>query len=214
MFAVECIVLVLCTASSKPPCAYPASPPRLCLKGRTTLGAIPQQLQSGCRGLRARFGGGFRRFEMRLRLVLGSANAFGVALGPESGEGGEPPTPPPPHPTRFKQFPAPPPCGWEKDEISRRTYFFGPCLVPKHWGPRPPHPPPPPTPPSNEGLQAGGRRAGMPSCDWNSVRPPPAAARGPPPSPSPPSVIFRAWPGFFCATTAWDRCCRPFPRLA
>ena len=55
---------------------------RLCLKGR---GAIPQPLQSGCPGLRARSGGGYRRFEMRLRLVLGNANAFGVALGPESG---------------------------------------------------------------------------------------------------------------------------------
>ena len=45
---------------------------RRCLKGRGTLGAIPQQLQSGCRGPRARFGGGYRRFEMRLRLVLGN----------------------------------------------------------------------------------------------------------------------------------------------
>ena len=61
---------------------------RLCLKERGTLGAIPQQLQSGCRGLRARFGGGYCRFEMRLRLVLGNANAFGVALWPEPGEGG------------------------------------------------------------------------------------------------------------------------------
>ena len=36
---------------------------------------------------------------MRLRLVLGDANAFGVALGPESREGeGEPP------PLPFKRF--------------------------------------------------------------------------------------------------------------
>ena len=57
------------------------------------MGAIPQQRQSGYRGLRKRLGGGYWRLEMRLELALGYGNAFGAGSGPERLEGGG--TPPP-----------------------------------------------------------------------------------------------------------------------
>ena len=54
------------------------------LKGTGALGAIPGPLQGGYRGPQKRLGGGYWRLEMRLRLVLGYGNAFGVESGLES----------------------------------------------------------------------------------------------------------------------------------
>ena len=83
----------MCAEASVRPCEHSA--PGICLKGRGASEAIPQQLQSGYRALLKRFGrGGYWRLEM-LRLVLGYGNACGVALGPESREGGLSPPPPP-----------------------------------------------------------------------------------------------------------------------
>ena len=62
------------------------------------------KFQSGRRAVTGdvkRLGGGYWRLEMRLGLVLGYGNAFGVELGPEGWGGGGYPspveaTPPPP----------------------------------------------------------------------------------------------------------------------
>ena len=72
--------------------------PGLCLKGR---GCDRGKLQSGCRAVTGdvkRSGGGYWRLEMRLGLVLGYGDAFGVESGPECWGGGGYPPP-------FKQFP-------------------------------------------------------------------------------------------------------------
>ena len=69
--------------------------PGLCLKGRGTIGAVPERLQSCHRGCEIGWGGGgFWRLEMRVGLVLEYGNAFGV----ESVQwgGGRGVTPPPP----------------------------------------------------------------------------------------------------------------------
>ena len=68
----------------------------LCLKGRGAIGAAPERLQNGHRGCESGLGGGgFWRLEMRLWLVLGYGNAFGVGSGLEWG-GGKGVTPSPP----------------------------------------------------------------------------------------------------------------------
>ena len=62
----------------------PIPPPAagLCLKGRGGIEAVPERLQSGHRGWESGWGGGgFWRLEMRLGLVLGYGNAFGVESG-------------------------------------------------------------------------------------------------------------------------------------
>ena len=59
-----------------------------------------EKFQSGCRAVTGdvkRWGGGYWRLEMRLGLVWGYRDAFGVESGPEcGGGGGDPP---------FKRFP-------------------------------------------------------------------------------------------------------------
>ena len=65
---------------------------RLRLKGRGGIGAVPERLQSGHRGCESGWGvGGYWRLEMRLGLVLGYGNAFGVGSGQWGG--GSPPPP-------------------------------------------------------------------------------------------------------------------------
>ena len=64
----------------------------LCLKGRGAIGTVPERLQSGHKGCQSGWGvGGFWRLEMRLVLVLGYGNAFGVDQGSGEGGGGYPP---------------------------------------------------------------------------------------------------------------------------
>ena len=80
--------------------------PALRASGRALLegeGCDWGKFQSGCRAVTGdvkRLGGGYWRLEMRLGLVLGDGNAFGVESGPECWGGGGCPPPPP-----FKQFP-------------------------------------------------------------------------------------------------------------
>ena len=71
----------------------PPPPPGLCLKGRGAIGAVPERLQSGHRRCESGWGGGYWRLEMRLGLVLGYGNAFGVKLVQWGrGEGVPPPS--------------------------------------------------------------------------------------------------------------------------
>ena len=66
-------------------------------EGGGGIGAVPERVQSGHGGCESGCGGGFWRLEMRLGLVLGYENAFGV----ESVQWGRGEPPPPP----FKRFP-------------------------------------------------------------------------------------------------------------
>ena len=65
-------------------------------------------------------GGGYWRLEMRLGLVLGYGNAFGVESGPECwGRGGYPPPP-------LKRFPAPTP---PPSSLSQLPHLYTGCHV-------------------------------------------------------------------------------------
>ena len=73
--------------------------PWLRLKGRGANGAVPERLPRGHSGWDSGRGGGYWQLEMRLGLVLGYGNAFGVESRPECWrEGGYPPL--------FKRIPA------------------------------------------------------------------------------------------------------------
>ena len=72
-----------------------AAPGRALLEGE---GVRSGKFQSRCRAVTGdvkRLGGGYWRLEMRLALVLGSGNAFGLESGAECW-GGRGVTPPPP----------------------------------------------------------------------------------------------------------------------
>ena len=91
-------------------------PPGLCLKGRGGggIGAVPERLQSGRRGCESGWGvGGYWRLEMRLGLVLGYGNAFGVESGQWGGGRGVSPPPPP------QAIPSPPRGGYYGDKTRR-----------------------------------------------------------------------------------------------
>ena len=83
--------------------AMPSPSPRALLERE---GCDRGKFQSGCRAVTGdvkRLGGGYWRLEMRLGLVLGYGNAFGVESGPECWGGGGYPPP-------LQAIPCPPPC--------------------------------------------------------------------------------------------------------
>ena len=99
----------------------PPPDPGICLKGRGATGTIPEQLQSSQGTVKA-VGGRLLAVEMRLGLVLGYGNCFGVESGPESlGTGG---TPPPPSSVSLPRAKGPGVC---RTRTGRRSSALCPC---------------------------------------------------------------------------------------